>query len=118
MPTPVKLNLGDVTVTATLNDTVTAKAFAAQLPFTVSVSRYENDYCGPAEDLQTDPAQLQDGWNNGDIGYGDGYFSLLFDGEEISSQYRNMMIIGRLDDESLAQVRQQGRALNITVERA
>ena len=114
-PGRVTLTVGKTQIAAALNDTVTARAFRKLLPFTVSLSRFEHDYCGNAATLDTDKSQLRDGWTNGDIGYGGGYFSILFGGQEVSNQYKGMMIIGHVDEEHLDAVRQLGGSIVVTV---
>lgn len=78
MSTAVQIRVGDVAIPATLNDTVTGRALAAQLPMTLSGHRAEYDYCCVAEQpLATDHSELQDGWHNGDLLYGGGWFALF-----------------------------------------
>ena len=117
MTVPVIIEVGAIEIPAILNDTVTAAAFAEQLPFTVRVSRYEHDYCGSADDLPCDTSQLRDGSSNGDIGYGAGYFSILFSGEDESAVYKDMMIIGHVDEAYLERIAKLDASLTVTVRR-
>ena len=51
MPTNVTLTIGSETLAATLNDSETAQAIAAQLPVTVTMSRWGDEYYGSIGDL-------------------------------------------------------------------
>lgn len=113
--TPVTLTIGDTVIPAKLNDTVTAKAFIEQLPFTVSASKMQYDFCGTVEPLPYEDAERQAGWKNGDIGYSNGWFALFHSGEEESSGYTTEMIIGHIDDEYLETVRSMSGSIPITV---
>ena len=114
--TPITLTVGDVVIPATLNTTLTARRFKDKLPFTASLERYTDDYCGTAPPLQTDAAELQAGWQNGDISYADGWFAVLFDGQERSRSHTGMMIIGRVDDGYLESVRKLDSSIAVTVD--
>lgn len=92
---------GATTLRATLNDTVAAKDFAKRLPLTLSGI----DYCCNAATGLSDPLEAQTGWKNGDISLGGGYFALLYGGEEESSAYKNLMIIGHIQEEDLAKAK-------------
>ncbi|MDO5537977.1 MAG: cyclophilin-like fold protein, partial [Desulfovibrionaceae bacterium] len=48
--TPVTLTIGKTVIPATLNDSRTARALIARLPYTVKLHRYSHDYCGVMED--------------------------------------------------------------------
>lgn len=95
---------GNVILYADLNDTVAANDFAKRLPCNFSGSDSGIDYCCTAANGVYDPLETQTGWKNGDISLGGGWFALLYGGEEQSKSYRNMMIIGQLDEKSLKQV--------------
>lgn len=115
--TPVMLTVGSTKIPATLNDTRTAQGFLQKLPFTISLQRYEVDYCAPTAPLDTDQKETQHGWSNGDIGLFGGWFTLLFDGEESSVNTPGVMVIGHIDQPHLDQVKQLGDAITLTVER-
>ncbi|HAV1777330.1 TPA: hypothetical protein JG922_000465 [Enterobacter hormaechei subsp. steigerwaltii] len=102
---------------AYLNSSLTAKSFMRKLPLTFSMTRYEHDFCGEASSLPTEPEDLHPGWKNGDIGYGGGWFSLLLSGEEISSAYQDMMIIGKLDDNALERLRVLSGSITVMIRR-
>ena len=85
---------GNVEIKAKLNDTVAAQDFINRLPFKCSGFDSGVDYCCSAEEGKYDPDELQIGWKNGDISLGGGWFALLYDGEENSNSYTDMMIIG------------------------
>ncbi len=98
MPTPLIIKANGIEIPATLNDTVAAQEFKKRLPFTVSGFRSDVDYCCTAASGIFDPSETQAGWKNGDISLAGGWFAILFDGEEHSKSYRNMMIIAHIDD--------------------
>ncbi|MEU9456512.1 cyclophilin-like fold protein [Streptomyces sp. NPDC048277] len=113
--TPVTLTVGSTVIPATLNNTLTARRFKEKLPFTITLQRYADDYCGPAAPLETDEAGQQAGWKNGDIGYFGGWFTILFDGQEHSRSTTGVMIIGRVDDGHLDTVRKLDSSITVTV---
>lgn len=105
-------------IPATLNNTLTAREFKKLLPFTVSTSKGEYDFCGMGPSLKSDPRERQAGWINGDIGYARGWFALFHSGEEESSSYTSEMIIGHIDDSYLETVRGLRGSVQILVESA
>lgn len=104
--TPIVLEADEVRIPAMLNDTVAAQDFRKRLPFSVSGYRSDVDYCCSAACGIYDPVETQSGWRNGDISLAGGWFAVLFDGEEHSSMYRNMMIIAHIDEADLPAVRE------------
>ena len=113
--TPITLTTGTTVIPATLNNTLTAQRFKDQLPFTITLQRYSDDYCGTAAPLPSDEAEQQAGWKNGDIGHFGGWFTILFDGQEHSHSHTEVMIIGRVDDGYLDTVRTLGSSITVTV---
>jgi hypothetical protein len=95
---------GNVILYADLNDTVAANDFAKRLPCNFSGADSGIDYCCKAANGVYDPLETQTGWTNGDISLGGGWLAILYGGEEQSGSYRNMMIIGHLDETSLEQI--------------
>ena len=118
METKIVLKANGITIPATLNDTVAAKDFRTRLPFTVSGYRSSVDYCCTASSGAYDPKETQAGWKNGDINLGGGWFAVLFDGEESSKSYTEMMIIGHIDEEHLHLVKGLPNNVTFTVELA
>ncbi len=122
MSTPIILKVNDTTNTssikipATLNDTVAAQDFKSRLPFVVSGYRSTFDYCCKAEGGKYDSAEIQGGWKNGDISLGGGWFAVLFEGEEQSSSYAEMMIIAHIDTIDLHLVKSLPQNVTFTVE--
>ena len=112
----VTLTIGDVVIPATLNHTQTAREFIKRLPFTVTASRGEFDYCGTGPSLPAKDSERQTGWKPGDIGYSRGWFALFFDGEEESKDYPGEMIIGHIDGAYLETVRGLGSSVRIVVD--
>ena len=118
MPTSIVLKTNDVTIPATLNDTVAAQDFKTRLPFVVSGYRSTLDYCCTADAGKYDPKEKQAGWKNGDISLAGGWFAVLFDGEEQSKSYTDMMIIAHIDEENLDLVKSLPQDVTFTVELA
>lgn len=100
--TRINMHFGDTVIPGILNDSTTAKAFVEMLPLTVHESRYSHDFCGSMGDfLPFDKEDERYGWLNGDIAIGTNvpWFTILFDDEEISEQYGNLVNIGVIDCE-------------------
>lgn len=119
--TAIILHFGEqLDVPATLNNTLTAQEFKKILPFTCRTTHYDLDFCGSvSKPLPEKSGERYDGWKNGDIAYGDGWFSVLVDGEEISAeQYGKHMVIGHIDESYLDRVRAIKGSVTIKVELA
>jgi len=116
--TPITLTTDGTVIPATLNETLTAQRFKNELPFTITLQRYSHDYCASAAPLETDKTEQQSGWTNGDIGYFDGWFTILFDGEKRSKDTTGVMIIGRVNDGRLDRIRKLGSSITVTVDLA
>ena len=114
----INIVVGDVTIPATLNNTVAARDFENRLPFHVRGNDSGIDYCCVAEEGASDPKERQTGWKNGDINLAGGWFALLYAGEEQSDSYSDMMIIGHIEEKFLPQVRSLPKTIEITVELA
>ena len=94
--TKILLHFGDTVIPGVLNDSETARALIARLPYTQPMSRYSHDFCGVTEDLPYQEDEVHYGWMNGDIDYSTDapYFTILFDGQEESDIYRSLVNIG------------------------
>lgn len=100
--TRINMHFGDTVIPGILNDSTTAQAFIEMLPMTVRESRYSHDFCGSMDDfLPFDEEDERYGWLNGDIAIGTNvpWFTILFDDEDISEQYGNLVNIGVIDCE-------------------
>ncbi len=75
--TPVDLIVGASVIPATLNSTLTARSLEEQRPLTISLQRYETDYCAPTAPRPSRGREAGRGWTNGAIGYFDGWFTLI-----------------------------------------
>ncbi|WP_314724537.1 cyclophilin-like fold protein [Enterocloster bolteae] len=98
--TRINMHFGDTVIPGILNDSTTAQAFIEMLPMTVHESRYSHDFCGSMDDfLPFDEEDERYGWLNGDIAIGTNvpWFTILFDDEDISEQYGNLVNIGVID---------------------
>ena len=94
--TKILMHFGDTVIPGVLNDSETAQALIAKLPYTQHVSRYSHDFCGVTEDLPYNEEEEHYGWLNGDIDYATDapYFTILFEDEEVSEIYGNQVNIG------------------------
>lgn len=94
--TKINMHFGDTVIPGVLNDSETAKALIAKLPYTQTVSRYSHDFCGVTEELPYNENEVHYGWLNGDIDYATDapYFTILFEDEAESEQYGNQVNIG------------------------
>lgn len=94
--TKINMYFGDTVIPGVLNDSETAKALIAKLPYTQTVSRYSHDFCGVTEELPYKENEVHYGWLNGDIDYATDapYFTILFEDEAESEQYGNQVNIG------------------------
>lgn len=107
------IKAGKINIHATLNDTVAAKDFEKRLPFSVTCHDSGIDYSGSAVVCRFNPTEIQKGWQNGDISLGGGWFAILYDGEEQSESYDQMMIIGHIDD--LEEVKKLPDTIKVTI---
>lgn len=98
----VILNMNGTDVRAELYDNEAARAFEAMLPYSVTVSRAADDLCGTvSENLPHNSAEDQDTWSIGEIGWFDGWFTILCGNEE-GMPKRTRTIIGKIYDEDMA----------------
>ena len=65
--TKILLHFGDTVIPGVLNDSETAQALIAKLPYIQHMSRYSHDFCGVTEDLPYNEEEEHYGWLNGDI---------------------------------------------------
>ena len=95
--TKIKMHFGNTVIPGILNDSETAKALIAQLPYTMHMRRYSHDFCGVMKDpLPYKKGCEHYGWLNGDIDFATDadYFTILFEDEKNSSQYGHQINIG------------------------
>ena len=94
--TKINMYFGDTVIPGVLNDSETAKALIAKLPYTQKVSRYSHDFCGVTEKLPYSEDEVHYGWLNGDIDYATDapYFTILFEDEDVSEKYGYQVNIG------------------------
>lgn len=118
--TKVNICFGDDAVlTGVLNDSETAQALIAQLPYTVHMSHYTHDFCGVTDDLPYQEDEVHYGWLNGDIDYATDapYFTILYKDQDISEQYGYQVNIGVLTS-PLSEIANLGSSYDVTVELA
>lgn len=118
--TKVNILIGDTIIPATLNNSKTAKALLARLPFTMKLHKYAHDYCGVMENpLPYDEKDVHNGWLNGDIDFArDGnYFTILYEDEEVSRQYGHQINIGKIDGR-LSVIKNMPPDIELTIELA
>ena len=94
--TKILLHFGDTMIPGVLNDSETAQALIAKLPYTQHMSRYSHDFCGVTEDLPYNEEEEHYGWLNGDIDYATDapYFTILFEDQDESEIYGSQVNIG------------------------
>ena len=94
--TKILLHFGDTVIPGVLNDSETARALIAKLPYTQHMSRYSHDFCGVTEDLPYNEEEEHYGWLNGDIDYATDapYFTILFENQDESEIYGSQVNIG------------------------
>lgn len=94
--TKILLHFGDTVIPGVLNDSETARALIAKLPYTQHMSRYSHDFCGVTEDLPYNEEEEHFGWLNGDIDYATDapYFTILFEDQDESEIYGSQVNIG------------------------
>ena len=94
--TKILLHFGETVIPGVLNDSETAQALIAKLPYTQHMSRYSHDFCGVTEDLPYDEEEEHYGWLNGDIDYATDapYFTILFEDQDESEIYGSQVNIG------------------------
>lgn len=100
--TRINMHFGDTIIPGILNDSESAKALIAKLPYRVHMNRYSHDFCGVMKDpLPYSEENVHFGWLNGDIDFAvdANYFTILFEDEENSVQYGHQVNIGVIDCE-------------------
>lgn len=118
--TKINIRFGDdAVITGVLNDSDTAKALIAKLPYTVHMSRYSHDFCGVTEELPYSEDEVHYGWLNGDIDYAIDapYFTILFKDEDESEQFGYQVNIGVITS-PLAEIDALNGSYDVTVELA
>jgi hypothetical protein len=75
-----------------------------RLPLTVIGHDSGVDYCCELKEGVFDEAEKQPGWKNGDISVADGWFAILYAGEQDSEQHC-VMVVAHLDQEQNALLR-------------
>ncbi|PLX96337.1 MAG: hypothetical protein C0621_02065 [Desulfuromonas sp.] len=116
----IKLRVGSTEIAALLNNSLSAQALIARLPYTVRLHKYAHDYCGVmAQPLPYDDKDLHNGWVNGEIAFAaDGaYFTILYKDEEISQQFGNLVTLGKITD-PLSIMETLSDEISVTLERA
>lgn len=101
----IRITDGSTVLYADLNDTLAAADLLERIPCEFEATDSGTDFSCPAPRGVYDPTELQTGWRNGDISLGDGWFAILYAGQEDSEAYGHMMIVGHLDEDSLKKVR-------------
>ena len=109
------LNMNGTDINARLYENTAAKAFLELLPYAVTASRAADDLCGTVSgQLPYDPAEDQDTWAIGEIGWFDGWFTILCDNEE-GMPKRTRTIIGKINDEDIPAVQALTGSVEIKV---
>lgn len=101
---------------ASLKNTKSAEKFAALFPYHASGYDSGIDYCCAADTEHNFEEDVQTGWKNGDVGFGGGWFSILYAGEEQSSAYTDMVIVAHVDESDLKLVKQLPKTTDFVVD--
>lgn len=118
--TRINMHFGDTVLPGILNDSQTAQALIAMLPYTVHMNAYSHDFCGVMPDeLPYSEEEVHYGWLNGDIDYAIDapYFTILHSDEDDSTQYGYQVNIGVLDCE-LSRIRDLSGSYDVLIELA
>lgn len=108
------LNMNGTEVHAVLYDNAAARAFRKLLPYTVTVSRAADDLCGSvSEELAPDHTEDRSTWAIGEIGWFDGWFTILCDNED-GMPKRARTIIGKIDGKDIPFVQSLTGTVSIT----
>lgn len=115
--TPIILTAAGKSILAELNDSKASRELIARLPCTVDLHRYEHDYCGVMDrPLPYNREDLKNGWKNGEIAFAadGGYFAVLYKDEEISSEFGNLVTLGKIStDPSIMETLPAGISIKI-----
>ncbi|WP_412989433.1 cyclophilin-like fold protein [Pediococcus siamensis] len=118
--TKIKIHFGKQhTINGVLNNSKTAKALIARMPYKVHMNKYDTDFCGTTAHLPYNKSEVHHGWLNGDIDYATDapYFTILYKGEKTSKQYGYQVNIGVITS-PLSEVRNLTGDYDVTVELA
>jgi len=116
--TAIEMHFDDVVVTAQLNDSTTARAFAEQLPCEIKLCGCDIDFCGSIPfALPYQEKQVGRGWRNGDVNYnpGGGWFAVLYADEENSMRYGDQVNLGHIEGD-LSVLKELQGSYNVRIE--
>lgn len=101
----VIIDVNGTMIKASLYDNRAARSFMKLLPYSVTVSRAADDLCGSVPELlDVDPSEDSNTWKIGEIGWFDGWFTILCDNED-GMRKRTRTLIGKIRDEDIAFLR-------------
>ena len=117
--TKINIHFGDTVIPGVLNDSETAQALIAKLPYTVHMNSYSHDFCGVTEELPYNEEEVHWGWLNGDIDYAIDapYFTILHSDEDVSERYDYQVNIGVITCE-LEKIRSLSGSYDVMIELA
>lgn len=118
--TRINMYFGETVIPSILNDSETAKALIARLPYEVHMNRYSHDFCGVMKTPLPYKKGIEHyGWLNGDIDFATdaNYFTILFEDEKNSEQYGYQINIGVIDCE-LSRISNLSGSYNVRIELA
>lgn len=109
------LHMNGTKVHAELYDNEAARSFEKLLPYKVSVYRAADDLCGSvSENLKVNYKEDSDTWKIGEIGWFDGWFTILCSNEE-GMRKRKRTLIAKIIDEDIPFVQSLKGNVNITI---
>jgi hypothetical protein len=115
---PITLTAAATTISATLNDTPTARDFLRSLPRTMAMTRWgEREYYGKVGTPLSVEAPQQTGFRNGDIAYWvpGGSFAVFFD-DTRDTNISDLIVIGRVGSD-LSAFNALGATVDMRIER-
>jgi hypothetical protein len=117
--TPIRITFGDTELTARLDETPTARDFAAQLPLTLTFRDHNNveKTALLPRDLSLEGAPEGHDPAAGDIGYWAPDGDLVFYYDSDAAFFNGIVRIGKFDGEMDA-IERQSEDLSVTIERA
>ena len=99
--TPVTIKAGNKLITATLDDSPTAKDLVKSLPLTISMKRWgDREYYGKLREPLSDQGRKQSGFENGDVAYWvpGGSFAIFFD-DKVNPDISNLIVFGKISSD-------------------
>jgi len=114
--TRVILTTGNTVIHATLNNTKSDQHLISKLPYTITLSRYQSDYCGVMPGgLEYDISEAQGGWKAGEIHYTlNGNWLAIFFAGELQRNGSGFIKLGNIDTD-ISVLQRLGSSVSFTI---